>query len=84
MVFFKKREKMKKIYLILAFLGIVLPYWAMLAADLGVSGLSFSIFIIHRYRNGLGPNPGKYFLMMFGVGLSLAIPVYLLNFEEKT
>jgi len=28
--------------------------------------------------------PGKYFLMMFGVGLSLAIPVYLLNFEEKT
>jgi hypothetical protein len=56
----------------------------MLAADLGVSGLSFSIFIIHRYRNGVGPNPGKYFLMMFGVGLSLAIPVYLLNFEEKT
>ena len=67
MVFFKEREKMKKIYLILAFLGIVLPYWAMfssiiidqytvrqffsawfennavrmLAADLGVSGLSF-------------------------------------------
>lgn len=96
---------MKKLYLILAGLGIILPYWAMfssiiidnysfieffqawfdnnavrmMAADLGVSAITFSIVIINRYKKGAGPNPAKYFLMMFGVGLSFAFPMYMLN-----
>ena len=28
---------------------------------------------------GRGPHPLRYFLMMFGVGLSLAMPMYFLN-----
>jgi len=55
----------------------------MMAADLGVSALTFSVFIIHRYKKGVGPNPLKYFIMMFGVGLSFSIPIYMLDFKEK-
>tara|TARA_B100000676_G_scaffold153784_2_gene151769 strand:- start:7417 stop:7719 length:303 start_codon:yes stop_codon:yes gene_type:complete len=96
---------MRKFYIILAFLGIILPYSAMLssilvdqysvrqffsawfennavkmiAADLGVAGITFSAFIIFNFKKGQGPHPLKYFLMMFVVGLSLAMPMYFLN-----
>tara|TARA_B100000575_G_scaffold284068_1_gene277644 strand:+ start:304 stop:606 length:303 start_codon:yes stop_codon:yes gene_type:complete len=96
---------MRKFYTLLAVLGIILPYYAMLssilidqysvnqffsawfdnnavkmiAADLGVAGTTFSAFIIFKYKNGQGPHPLKYFLMMLGVGLSLAMPMYFLN-----
>tara|TARA_B000000477_G_C5880841_1_gene137860 strand:- start:5 stop:307 length:303 start_codon:yes stop_codon:yes gene_type:complete len=96
---------MRKFYILLAFLGIILPYSAMLSsilvdqysvsqffsawfennavkmivADLGVAGTTFSAFIIFKFKKGQGPHPLKYFLMMFGVGLSLAMPMYFLN-----
>ena len=96
---------MKFFYVVLAILGIVLPYSAMLlsilidqysvsqffsawfennavkmiAADLGVAGLTFSCFIVFKYKKKDGPHPLKYFLMMFLVGLSLAMPMYFLN-----
>tara|TARA_B100001142_G_C14127183_1_gene575453 strand:- start:454 stop:756 length:303 start_codon:yes stop_codon:yes gene_type:complete len=96
---------MRKFYILLAFLGIILPYSAMfssilidqytvnqffsawfennavkmIVADLGVAGTTFSAFIIFKFKKGQGPHPLKYFLMMFGVGLSLAMPMYFLN-----
>ena len=98
---------MKIFYIILAILGIVLPYWAMfssilidqytvrqffsawfennavrmIAADLGVAGTTFSAYIIYSFRQGNGPHPLKYFIMMFGVGLSFAMPMYFLKKE---
>ena len=72
---------MKIFYIILAILGIVLPYWAMfssilidqytvrqffsawfennavrmIAADLGVAGTTFSVYIIYSFKQGNGP-----------------------------
>ena len=100
---------MKIFYIILAILGIVLPYWAMfasifidqytvrqffsawcennavrmIAADLGVAGTTFSAFIIYSFKQGNGPHPLKYFIMMFGVGLSFAMPMYFLKKEME-
>ena len=100
---------MKIFYIILAILGIVLPYWAMfasifidlytvrqffsawfdnnavrmIAADLGVAGTTFSAYIIYSFKKGNGPHPLKYFIMMFGVGLSLAMPMYFLKKEME-
>ena len=101
---------MKKAFIVLAILGVALPYWAMVssividqysiseffsawfdnnavrmtAADLGVSAITFSTYIIYRYQSGKGPNPLKYFIMMLGVGLSLAMPIYFLDMESKS
>ena len=100
---------MKKVYILLAVLGIVLPYWAMfasiivdqytvqqffsawfennavrmMAADLGVAAITFSSYIVYKFQKGKGPNPLKYFVLMFGVGLSFAMPIYFLNLENK-
>ena len=96
---------MKIFYIVLAIMGIALPYWAMfssilidqytvsqffsawfdnnavrmIAADLGVAGTTFAAYIIYSFKMGRGPHPLRYFLMMFGVGLSLAMPMYFLN-----
>ena len=53
----------------------------MIAADLGVAGTTFSAYIIYSFKKGNGPHPLKYFIMMFGVGLSLAMPMYFLKKE---
>ena len=100
---------MKIFYIILAILGIVLPYWAMfssilidqytvrqffsawfennavrmIAADLGVAGTTFSVYIIYSFKQCNGPHPLKYFIMMFSVGLSLAMPMYFLKKEME-
>ena len=55
----------------------------MIAADLGVAGTTFSAYIIYMFKKEKGPHPLKYFLMMFGVGLSLAMPMYFLNTVKK-
>ena len=55
----------------------------MIAADLGVAGTTFSAYIIYMFKKEKGPHPLKYFLMMFGVGLSLAMPMYFLNTIQK-
>jgi len=100
---------MKNFYVVLAILGIVLPYWAMfssilidqytvteffsawfdnnavkmIAADLGVAGTTFTAYIIYMFKKQKGPHPLKYFIMMFGVGLSLAMPMYFLKTIKK-
>jgi hypothetical protein len=100
---------MKKVYIVLAILGIALPYWAMfssiiideysiseffsawfnnnavrmMAADLGIAAITFSTYIIYKYQSGNGPNPLKYFIMMLGVGLSFAMPIYFLDMERN-
>ncbi len=100
---------MKKVYIVLAILGIALPYWAMfssviideysiseffsawfnnnavrmMAADLGIAAITFSTYIIYKYQSGKGPNPLKYFIMMLGVGLSFAMPIYFLDMERN-
>tara|TARA_Y100000590_G_scaffold399530_1_gene482884 strand:+ start:780 stop:1085 length:306 start_codon:yes stop_codon:yes gene_type:complete len=53
----------------------------MIVADLGVAGTTFSVYIIYSFKMERGPHPLKYFLMMFGVGLSLAMPMYFLKKE---
>ena len=55
----------------------------MIAADLGVAATTFSAYIIYMFKKEKGPHPLKYFLMMFGVGLSLAMPMYFLNTFKK-
>lgn len=55
----------------------------MIAADLCLAGTTFSAYIIYMFKKEKGPHPLKYFLMMFGVGLSLAMPMYFLNTVKK-
>ena len=96
---------MKIFYIVLAIMGIALPYWAMfssilidqytvsqfffflfviyvvsmIAAYLWLACTTFSADIIYSFKMGRGPHLLRYFRMMFGVGLSLAMPMYFLN-----
>ena len=101
---------MKKVFLMMCLLGIVLPYyqlllfiqgdgsmaqfWAeafdsypasMLAMDLSVAALSFLIFLIYqRVQRRINFSQFiKYFVCLFLVGFSLALPWYLYDHYDQ-
>ena len=100
---------MKKVYLVLCVLGIVLPYYhlihfliehngsmdgffaqlfathpmAMISMDITVAASAFSVFLIHQWRTKK-LKITKYFVCLFMVGFSLALPLYLYdNFGKE-
>jgi hypothetical protein len=100
---------MKKVYLVLCVLGIVLPYYhlihflienngsmdgffgqlfathpmAMISMDITVAASAFSFFLIHKWRTKK-LKITKYFICLFMVGFSLALPLYLYdNFGKE-
>ena len=100
---------MKKVYLVLCVLGIVLPYYhlihflienngsmdgffgqlfathpmAMISMDITVAASTFSVFLIHKWRTQQ-LKITKYFVCLFMVGFSLALPLYLYdNFGKE-
>jgi len=100
---------MKKVYLILCILGVILPYYhlihfliesngsmagvfpqlfathpmAMISMDITVAASAFSVFLIHKWRT-TKLNITKYFVCLFMVGFSLALPLYLYdNFGKE-
>ena len=100
---------MKKVYLILCILGVILPYYhlihfliesngsmagffpqlfathpmAMISMDITVAASAFSVCLIHKWRT-TKLNITKYFVCLFMVGFSLALPLYLYdNFGKE-
>jgi len=56
---------------------------AMISMDITVAASAFSVFLIHKWRT-TKLNITKYFVCLFTVGFSLALPLYLYdNFGKE-
>jgi hypothetical protein len=56
---------------------------AMISMDIAVAASAFSVFLIHKWRT-TKLNITKYFVCLFMVGFSLALPLYLYdNFGKE-